>query len=86
MAHELAIDKTNIGLAMKYETREKMMLKFAKPGEKFNAMLGRVCEELTADTCLPKETLDKIERLVRANAAKREKKRAMASRTVTAFK
>lgn len=77
MAHELAVDKCNTGLTMLYETREKMMLKFARPGEKFNAMMGRVCEDLTKDVHLPKPVLDRIARQIAENAKRREIKRSL---------
>ena len=75
MAHELGVDKVNIGLAMKIETREKLMVKFAKPGETFNRMLGRICESMVTDVKLSKAKVDEIEARIAANVKARQEKR-----------
>lgn len=78
MAHELSVDMVNSGLAIKIETKEKMMYKFARPGDSFNGMLRRVCEDLTKDVVLPQESLDRVARQIEDNLWKRKHKRLLA--------
>lgn len=75
MAHELGIDKVNIGLAMHIMTREKMKSKYCKPGETFNGMMNRVCEELTKDVKLSKSQIDEIDKKIAENYKRRMEKR-----------
>lgn len=71
MSRELRIDKFCTGVAFTYETKEKLMLKYALPGEKFPAVVRRLCEGLVKDVKLPKSITDEIERKKRANLDKR---------------
>ena len=71
MAFELRTDKFCSGIAFTYELKEKLMLKFAKPGEKFPAVVRRVCEGLVKDVKLPKSVMDEINLKIAANKDKR---------------
>lgn len=75
MAHELGIDKINIGLAMHIETREKMKVKYCKPGETFNAMMNRVCDDMTKDVILTQEMIKEIDEKIAENYKRRMEKR-----------
>lgn len=80
MAHELGIDKVNIGLAMPMVTRAKMKVKYCKPGETFNAMMNRVCEELTKDVKLSKDEMEEIDKKMAENYQRRMAKREQEKR------
>lgn len=80
MAKELRTDKFCTGIAFTYETQARMMLKYAKPGEKFPTVVRRICDGLVKDVKLPKAIMDEIDRKIRANydrrmAAREEKAR-----------
>ena len=80
MAGELAVDKVHRGLTLKYETIAKLTLKFGKPGETFSQILERVCDEITRDVRLPKDTLDDIKNTIAENYRKRMEKRGRNNR------
>lgn len=71
MSNELRTDKFCTGIAFTYETKAKMMLKFAKDGEKFPSVVRRVCEDLVADVKLPKSVVDEINRMIKDNYDRR---------------
>lgn len=76
MAKELRIDKFCTGIAFTYETREKMMVKYAKDGEKFPTVVRRVCDGLVKNVKLPKAVIEEIDRKIKANYDKRMSERA----------
>lgn len=71
MARELRTDKFCTGIAFTYETRERMMIKYAKPGEKFPSVVRRICEELVEGVAIPKKVKDAIDAAIKANYEKR---------------
>lgn len=83
MAKELRTDKFCTGIAFTYETKERLMIKYAKPGEKFPSVVRRVCDELVKDVKLPKPIRDAISRQIAENYAKRMTARAEKARRRT---
>ena len=76
MAKELRVDKFCTGIAFTYELKEKLMLKFSKPGESFPAVVRRVCEKLVKNVKLPKSVVEEIDRKTSENYRKRMARRA----------